>query len=58
MRQTKKDLILALKAIIQRQKTDSFDPECDHVDADELLLAYINDPDVTKTFNDIEKWYA
>ena len=34
------------------------DPECSHVDADELLLEYINDPEVSKAFFSIDKWYA
>lgn len=29
-----------------------------HIRADELLLEYINDPEITKTFNELGKWYA
>ena len=29
-----------------------------HQDADNLLLAYIGDADVTEAFKAIEKWYA
>lgn len=36
----------------------NFVPEGDHVEADKLLLEYINDPEVTRLFNEIEKWYA
>jgi hypothetical protein len=34
------------------------DPEKDHKDADKALLKYINDPEITKAFNDIKKWYC
>lgn len=34
------------------------DPEVAHSEADDLLLAYINEPDVEAAFNDVEKWYA
>ena len=34
------------------------DPESDHLDADKALLKYINDPEITKAFNDIKKWYS
>ena len=34
------------------------DVEGQHSDADRLLIKYINDAQVTKIFDDIEKWYA
>ncbi len=34
------------------------DPEMAHAAADRLLLAYINNPDVTEAFDAIEKWYS
>jgi hypothetical protein len=34
------------------------DLEISHKVADNLLLDYINDKDVTKAFNNIEKWYS
>ena len=36
----------------------SEDPEEAHGDADEALLAYINDPKITAAFVAIKKWYA
>ena len=30
----------------------------DHIEADQLLLKYINDEQVTKEFEAINKWYA
>ena len=52
---TKKELIEGLRAIADRVR---WDPEGDHGDADDLLLAYINDPGVTATYDRIERWYA
>jgi hypothetical protein len=34
------------------------DPEEAHIAADRALLEFINDPQVTKLFKKIEKWYA
>lgn len=49
---TKEELIIKLK------NCNSGDEEIDHVNADRTLLEYINDEEVTKTFHDIDKWYA
>jgi len=51
----KKDrLISELKAI----KKESLYEEDDHKRADDLLLAYINDKEVTEAWKAIEKWFA
>lgn len=51
--------ILELVTKLRELKADpEGNPEGRHVDADELLLDYINDPDVRAAFEDIEKWYA
>lgn len=34
------------------------DIERNHFEADELLLKYIDDPEVRAAFEEIEKWYA
>jgi len=34
------------------------DEEVMHIKADEALLEYINDPEITKSFDAIDKWYA
>ena len=34
------------------------DTESAHVEADDLLIEYINDPDIRKAYNDIGKWYS
>ena len=46
-----------LRDIIRSQETGDFDTEMDHVTADELLLEYINDSEVSELFNSIHKWY-
>ena len=50
---TKEELIIALKEL-----QTYGDPESAHSQADRLLLAYINDTEVTEAFNGIDKWYA
>jgi hypothetical protein len=48
---TKAELIYVLK-------NTSGDIEIDHSIADEALLEYINDPEITEAFNAVERWYA
>jgi len=48
---TKDDLIKILL-------TDTGDEERDHACADDALLAFINDVDITKAFWTVGKWYA
>jgi hypothetical protein len=53
-------LIHDLKALKQRQDDDN-DPmyeEDAHRAADKLLLAYINDDEVSAAFHKIGKWYS
>ena len=33
------------------------DPAKDHIEADKLLLEFINDKEVTEAYNAIYKWY-
>ena len=49
----KQDLIEALREIAKIG-----DQEAAHVMADELLLLFINDPEVTAAYEAIEKWFA
>ena len=51
--ETLKELIDKLKLL-----NNNGDEEINHIDADNLLLEYINNPEVTKAFHDIKKWYA
>lgn len=54
---SREELIVRLELIAKRRETRR-DPEMDHAEADELLLAYINDAGVSMAFESIEKWYA
>lgn len=49
---TKEELLKEFK------KLRKFDTETAHFKADELLLQYINDTEITKVFDKLEKWYA
>lgn len=51
---TKEELIQNLKALSE----SNYDIEVGHGQADEWLLEYINDAEVTELFNELEKWYA
>lgn len=55
---SKEDLIAALRAIKAKQDLKGGYIEQNHLDADSLLLAYINDPEVAEIFTDLERWYA
>ncbi len=37
---------------------ESADPEIAHGDADDALIAFINDPDIAVAYDDVDKWYA
>lgn len=52
------DLIFELEDIAQESTRMGADIEELHMEADELLLHYINNNDVTTAFNNIRKWYA
>ena len=51
-------LVSELNKIAESQKSGDGDYEYHHVKADELLLRYINDENVTEAFNKIKKWYS
>lgn len=51
---TKEELLEALKEIYKNEG----DKEMAHVRADNSLLEYINDEDITNAYEEIEKWYA
>ena len=40
------------------QLAKSYDLEAAHMEADRLLLEYVNDPEIDAAFEAIEKWYA
>ena len=45
-----------LEQLIKLQGSDDYEDA--HITADGLLLAYINDPDVTKEYDQVHKWYS
>lgn len=50
---TREELIAALNALA----ADS-DKEVAHIAADALLLAYVNDPEITAAFEAVGGWYS
>lgn len=54
----KKELIKRLKKECNLGWKDGKDAEDNHIHADDLLLEYINDEEVTKAFEEIERWYS
>jgi len=54
---TKEELLAKLKKIKNRQK-GLHDTEGDHLDADQYLMEFINDDDISKAYAVIDKWYA
>lgn len=51
---TKKELIAALSELAGERG----DAELDHLEADRLLIEYINDEQVADAFEAIQRWYA
>lgn len=53
---TKDELIKSLK---EANREFKHDPECAHLKADDLLIAFIGDEDIKAAYNKIQpKWYA
>jgi len=50
---TKENLIKELKRLSKNEDTHQ-----DHIDADELLLKYIDDNEISDAYDEIAKWYA
>lgn len=49
---TKEELVTLLKFL------DKGDHERNHLMADQALIEYINDPEVTEAYNRVKKWYS
>jgi len=49
----KKELLKILKRALR-----SMDQESAHVDADEAIIKFINDPEISEAYYAIPKWYA
>lgn len=64
MKITREELLEELNRIRRYQAGTEISPvkyrdeETDHVDADNLLLNYIADCEISEAFDDIYKWYA
>ena len=43
---------------IKKEEEEHYDLEMTHGKADNLLLKFIDSAEVTKLFNDLNKWYA
>jgi hypothetical protein len=41
-----------------RELAKGGDTEAVHCDADDLLIEYINDPEIEEAYNAVPKWYA
>ena len=50
--------IYELRSQLAELADGGMDKEGDHIEADKLLLEYIDDKTVTKYFRKISKWYA
>lgn len=50
---TRDELLLRLKEI-----PEMYDTENAHIQADEALLAYINDAEISVAWGKIDKWFA
>lgn len=50
---TEKELIDKLNEL-----NDKYDTETAHAEADRLLLNYINNDNITKAFDKVNKWYS
>lgn len=53
IKMTKDELILELRMIANDEDTEQA-----HYRADHALLSYINDPDVSRAYDAIDKWYS
>lgn len=51
---TRDELLESLRELAKEER----DCESSHSAADEALLAFINDEEVTKAFESIRKWYS
>lgn len=52
---TRDQLLKALKMIEENRMGD---PEQDHIEADQALLAFVNDTEITAVSKAIPKWYS
>ena len=57
---TKEELIKELRKINDKLNhlIPRYDEEDARIEADDLLIAYINDEEITEAYENIPKWYA
>lgn len=48
----------ALEALKEIAAHTDFDPEVHHLNADQILVRLINDPEIAAAYCNIAKWYA
>jgi len=53
-----KDTAELVEALIELAERSDIDTEERHIRADDLLLEHIGSCEVSKAFNDLDKWYA
>lgn len=41
-----------------KEASENMDTEAAHGDADDALIEFINDPEITDAYNKVHKWYA
>lgn len=54
----KQELLKELAKIRKRQEEGERSFEDDHIDADSLLVAFIDDEEISIAFHAISKWYS
>lgn len=54
-REAKQRLLKTLRQCATLSKRDS---EAAHMDADDALLGYINDPEISRVYRRVKRWYA
>ena len=57
-RMERDELLATFREMAARREADLDDPEVDHMKADEMLLAYIGDTEITEAFRALTRWYS
>lgn len=62
IKMTRDELLVELRRLVDIQTNPSQrrggDQETDHLDADDALIEYIDDPEIAEAYGNIGKWYA
>ena len=56
---TKQELLIELNSLYEQECSEKH-PDCEsiHIEADQLLLKFINDKDIEQSFERLTKWYS